>query len=87
MWFYHFTEVTYLQAEKCEFFVKQTKGTQTAEGKMETVCPSGARGRGKAPGRANSHEIPDASCQCGDRPSQLPKSRASPHSSKVVGHR
>lgn len=42
-------------------------------------------GRVKAPGRANSHEIPDASCQCGDRPRQLPKSRASPHSSKAGG--
>ncbi len=62
-----------------------TKWKQLRLQKKNTVCPSGAWGRGKAPGRANSHEIPDASCQCGDRPRQLPKSRASPHSSKAGG--
>lgn len=51
--------------------------------KKRRFCTNGAGGRGKAPGRANSHEIPDASCQSGDRPRQLPKSRASPHSSKA----
>lgn len=40
MWFYHFTEVTYFQAEKCvEFFVSQTKGTQTTEGEKINRLP------------------------------------------------
>lgn len=74
----------YAGREICKCLLWATATLDWRRGKKKkNVCPSGARGRGKAPGRANSHEIPDASCQCGDRPRQLPKSRASPHSSKA----
>lgn len=50
-----------------DVFVTQMKATQNC-GKM-LLTQMGHEQR-KALGRANSHEIPDASCQGGDRPRQ-----------------
>lgn len=70
--------------DKCKYLCDPNNSDcRKKQQKMKLSAQVGRVGRGKALGRANSHEIPDASCQCGDRPRQLPKSTASPHASKA----